>query len=388
VVDAGDFADQKPPGQVGGLETSTFMASMLGRMKYDAWTPGERELFYGMANLVQLTEAMKCDVVSANVFDASGQAIFKESIVKTVGSVRVGITGVTSKTVFESVPAAQNLGASDFQFKDPIESLKPVVEKLRSEADVVLVLAHLGAGDARRMAEDVPGIDAVIVGHRPGYMPSPDRVGDVLLIRAGDRGQYAAKLMLTLDGSKKIIDYKGSAEPLNESYVADATVGNDVQKYLDELAKKEAEAARERAITNANSQGKDKYLGDEVCARCHSDVYTQWAKGPHAAAFQTLVSSNKQMDRACIGCHVTGWGDPSGYQMLVYKQDTAGHPDTTDSVELRNVQCEACHGKGTLHGTPGMATKVAKDACLSCHDATNDPDFDYEKAIAAGLHHK
>jgi hypothetical protein len=67
--------------------------------------------------------------------------------------------------------------------------------------------------------------------------------------------------------------------------------------------------------------------------------------------------------------------------------DSSGKPDTTDSVALRNVQCEACHGMGTLHGTPGMVTKVTQDACIKCHDAANDKDFNFQKAMAEGKFH-
>ncbi|HEX7880807.1 MAG TPA: multiheme c-type cytochrome [Candidatus Eisenbacteria bacterium] len=362
------------------------MAEGLARLKYDAWTPGETEMYYGIANLLKFAEAMKCDAVSANVMDGNGKPIFKDHVIKTVGGIRIGITGVTSKTIFESVPVAGNLGAKDYQFLDPIESLKPIVNAMQNETDMVLVLAHVGAGDARRLAEEVPGIDAIVAGHRPGYMPSPDRVGDVVIMRAGDRGQYGAKLNLTFDASKAMVDYKGTADALNESYPADATIGNDVQKFLDGLAKSEAEQNRKNQINAANN-GKDKFLGTEICARCHSDIYTTWSKGPHASAFQTLVAANKQTDRSCIGCHVTGWGDPTGYQTLVYRTDSAGKPDTTDAVEFRNVQCESCHGKGTMHGTAGLTAKVGEEACVTCHDKANDPDFDFKKAIAQGLHH-
>ena len=193
------------------------MAEGLARLKYDAWTPGETELYYGIANLAKFAEAMKCDAVSANLMDAKGNPIFKDRVIKTIAGLKIGITGVTSKTIFEGVPVQGNLGATDYQFLDPIESLKPIVTALQKETDAVVVLAHLGAGDARRLAEEVPGIDAIIAGHRPGYMPSPDRVGDVVIMRAGDRGQYGAKLALTFVGDS----LERRVRPLAESVGAD-----------------------------------------------------------------------------------------------------------------------------------------------------------------------
>lgn len=386
-VEAGDFSDLATAVPSGGWDKSLFMAQTMGRLKYDAWTPGERELFFGQASLSQLVEGLRAEIVSANVKGPDGKAIFKDSIVKTLGRTKIGITGVTSKTVFASVASEQNRGMKDFTFDDPFESLKPVVARLRGQVDVVLVLAHVGPGDARQMAEEVPGIDVIVVGHNPGYMYNPDRVGDVLLVRNGNRGQYAAKLTLTLDGNGKIADYKGQAEPLNEGVVVDPAISSDVQKFSDALAKKQAEEARKAAVAQVNEKGGEKYLGDEICARCHSDVYTQWARGPHAHAFQTLATKNSQKDKNCLSCHVTGFGDPTGYQTLVYKDGGGGKVDTTDSVELRNVQCESCHGKGTLHGVAPFVTKVPKEVCTPCHDAKNDPKFDYDKAIAAKTYH-
>jgi 2',3'-cyclic-nucleotide 2'-phosphodiesterase (5'-nucleotidase family) len=383
-VDAGDFAVLNP-GASGTWETTEYISQIMGgKLDYDAWTPGERELFLGMGNFLKVSEHMQADLVSANITDTSGKLLFKDHIVKQLGNIRVGITGATAKTVFQAAPTGANKGEGDFAFSDVFESLKPVVAKLDKETDVVVVLAHVGAGDARRIAEEVPGIDVIVVGHNPGYMYSPDRVGDVLLVRNGNRGQYAAKLTLTFDSKKEISDYKGVVEPLNEGVAVEPSLGSDIAKFQEQMAKLQAEEARKQHVQNT---GGNKFVGDEICARCHSDVYTKWAQGPHARAFQTLATAHKEKDQSCIGCHVTGWEQPTGYQMMVFKTDAAGKPDTTDSVELRNVQCEACHGMGTLHGSPGMVTKVSKEACEKCHDAANDKDFNFEKAIAAGQHH-
>ncbi len=375
------------PGQSGGWETTKFMAQNMKKLGMEVWTPGERELFFGMDKFKELVQAMGSEVVSANLTDGSGKMLFKDRLVLTRGPIKIGITGVTSRSVFEGTPVSQNQGRDEFGFKDMFDSVKPVVADLRKSTDVVVVLAHVGPADARRLADEIPGIDVVVVGHNPGYMYNPDRIGDVLLVRNGNRGQYAAKVVLTLDAQKRIADYKGTNEPLNEGITVEPNMGSEIAKFQEEVTKQQAQEARERALASADSRGGNKYLGDEVCARCHSDIYTKWSKSPHASAYQTLVKANKQTDLSCIGCHVTGYGDATGYQTLVYSINAEGKSDTTDSVTLRNVQCESCHGKGTMHGTEGMVTKVTKEACVTCHDAANDPDFNFEKAIAAGLHH-
>jgi len=47
---------------------------------------------------------------------------------------------------------------------------------------------------------------------------------------------------------------------------------------------------------------------------------------------------------------------------------------------MQNVQCEACHGPGSLHsedGTGPIARDVPRDWCMRCHDKHNSPEFDY-----------
>lgn len=385
-VEAGDFAQSTD--QFNGWQVSEFAARMHGKLKYDAWTPGERELFYGVDGMNKLAAAMGGDVVSANITDTSGKLIFKDRLVKTLGTLKVGITGVTAGTLFETVATATNAGKGVYQFKDIYESLKPVVAELKKTTNTVVVLAHVGPGDARRLAEEVPGVDVVVVGHNPGYLFNPDRVGESLIIRGGNRGQYAARLTLTYDAKKTITDYKGQVDPLGDGVTADPTMGAEITKFQEEQTRLQAQHQREKALQSSNEKGGDKYLGDEICARCHSDVYTKWSRSPHANAFQTLVNAGKEKDKACLVCHVVGLGDHSGYQTVLYTDRPDGKVDTTDSVSLRNVQCESCHGKGTLHGESLYTTKITKEACISCHDAANDKDFDFDKAVAAGVHGK
>lgn len=385
-VEAGDFAQSTE--QFGAWEVTEFAARMSGKLKYDAWTPGERELFFGKDAMNTLVAAMGAEVVSANITDKSGKLMFKDRLIKTVGSVKVGITGVTAGTLFETVTTSTNAGKGVFEFKDIFESLKPVVADLKTQTNTVIVLAHVGPGDARRLAEEVPGVDVVVVGHNPGYLFNPDRVGETLIVRGGTRGQYAARLTLSYDAKKTITDYKGQADPLGDGVTADAAMGAEIGKFQEEQTRLQAKSQREKALQSSNDKGGEKFLGDEICARCHSDIYTTWSRTPHASAFQTLLNAGKEKDKACLPCHVVGLGDPSGYQTLVYADRADGKVDTTDSVNLRNVQCESCHGKGTQHGQTLYTTKLSRETCLTCHDATNDKDFNFDKAMAAGVHGK
>src|SRR4029079_10078195 len=120
------------------------------------------------------------------------------------------------------------------------EALKKLVPELRKEADLVVLLAHTSIPDALKLAEEVPGIDVVVIGHNPGYMNSPDRIGDVLMVRGGARGQYAAQLKVTVDGKDGVTDYKGQVDALSQGVVPDPSIGALVTAFQDSLTQWQA----------------------------------------------------------------------------------------------------------------------------------------------------
>jgi 2',3'-cyclic-nucleotide 2'-phosphodiesterase (5'-nucleotidase family) len=192
-VDAGNFT-----AELGDFETeekTAFLWDTMAKMGYDAVTPGDRELLDGIEaarTLYGRNPGVK--VVSANVRDKSGSLLFDEYVVVDREGVKVGITGVTSPAYYNYNITQGKQRRDEFTLEDSREALKRVLPRLQKEADVVVVLMHEGSGDARRIVEDVPGIGVVVVGHNPGYLFNPDRVGSTLIVRPGNRGQYLAVL--------------------------------------------------------------------------------------------------------------------------------------------------------------------------------------------------
>jgi hypothetical protein len=119
--------------------------------------------------------------------------------------------------------------------------------------------------------------------------------------------------------------------------------------------------------------GRPHYAGVEECGYCHKAQVAFWSKTRHAQAWETLVDVGKQWNRDCIGCHVTGWLEPSGSTLAA-------------NESLREVQCEVCHGPASLHvdadgkDRPRTIDKgPAADLCASrCHTAEHSDTFALE----------
>jgi hypothetical protein len=114
------------------------------------------------------------------------------------------------------------------------------------------------------------------------------------------------------------------------------------------------------------------YVGMEECTFCHKEAAAFWKTTVHARAWQTLVSVGKDADYDCVKCHVTGWEEPGGANLAF-------------NESLRDVQCEVCHGPGSLHvAADGKEKKSSlvrappEDVCLRCHTHEHSDTFDYQ----------
>ena len=393
LVDGGNFGDpfdtvENWEGQ--HWEKTTFTWDMMSKLKYDVVTPGDLEMLLGLDAMKALfAKHPEIQVVSANLQDKSGKFIFPRYTIVNRGGVKIGVTAVTGKQWYDYNLKREKQKRDDFTVLDSRDALREAVNELRPKADIVVALIHEGLTDVKtRILTEVPGIDVVVVGHNPTYMFNPDRVGNTLLLLAGSKGQYMPVLTLTLDATKKkVLDYNGEGKPLDEAVAKSAEYDKVVTTWEGDFKKKETATKREKAASDAVLQGTEKFVGAEVCGRCHAEEYSRWAKTPHAHAYETLVKDHKQDSEDCLKCHVVGMGEPTGYALTALNDAEGKNVSTKDTPALRNVQCESCHGMGTFHGTPMMVKQTLEETCRNCHAGEYEKNFNYQEALAKGLIH-
>ena len=154
------------------------------------------------------------------------------------------------------------------------------------------------------------------------------------------------------------------------------------------------------------------YLGTTACGVCHQPALAQWKTTKHARALSALARIGRDKDPSCVGCHVTGYLQPGGYELLDRRGAAAsprrgagarGDAEAPCSTgencgargagrsPLENVGCESCHGAGKAHLEAADADKkkstaraVPEAICRGCHtaDVTNG-EFDYDKFVKA-----
>ena len=137
------------------------------------------------------------------------------------------------------------------------------------------------------------------------------------------------------------------------------------------------------SITAVRSKNADKYVGHAKCEECHKSAYKTWSESKHTNAFKALEDDNNQYNPKCLQCHTVGYMASDGY---ISRELTP---------ELRNVSCEACHGRGDHHVKLESDEEMTLDKlgmkktdCITCHDEENSPDFneeEYWEKITHGL---
>ena len=350
---------------------SGFMVQMMDRLGYNVVTIGERELAFGQSYLLDTFKKTKIDLVSANVvFAGTKKPLLKPYVIKKAGSVKVAFTGLLGKEIV----LKKHAGDKELTVLDPVATAKALIPELRKKADVVVVLSHLGLTESQKLTIEVPGIDVMVFAHMVGLSKTVVQTQGVINVRGGERGQYIPSIHLVVEDGK-ITSYDGEVATLDDKIPADETMHQLVDTFSDELNvrfQKQSQAAAQQA--NRQTQvalAADHYMGEKNCRRCHEMEYQMYTKQHHAHAFATLTKNQRDSTPECLPCHVVGMGQAGGF---VSKEATP---------ELVNVQCENCHGMGTMHGS---GQTVGPEVCITCHTPSQDPTFNFEEKLTKIVH--
>ena len=295
--------------------------------------------------------------------------------------VRVAFIGLTERT-----PAPP----TGLKFTDPAEAAKRTVPEAGKNADVVVALAKVSSPEAVRIAREAPGIDVIIAGNAESLTESftpPLYVGKTLIVFTPFETRMLGELRF-YRGAQGKFSTKQRFIALDEALVPEDPAA---KRVVDEAASSEREArsnsaklledwltsSRMRGITQAADTTSSKiesaagYVSSAACSKCHLAQYLKWSNSAHAHATDPLPPRALEFDASCLGCHATG-----------SKPATA----TTKSeiARFQNVQCEQCHGPGSIHvAKPAKGYgRVAnmQSSCASCHTVETSPGFDLREA--------
>lgn len=209
--------------------------------KLDVDTFGNHDFDMGPDQLTKLVEASEFPWVSANVVDKrTGDVFAKEAgaerfIIKKVGGVNIGITGLIN----EEAPEITSMG-ENATVLDPVEAMKTIVPEMQAAgAQFIIVSSHLASPDARIVAEEVDGIDLIVGDHAAFAYDSPEKIHDTLLWFVGDEFNYLGEINFYFQDGE-ITDFNYHRYDLKmdvekEGYLPDAKVKAVMDSYIEQL---------------------------------------------------------------------------------------------------------------------------------------------------------
>lgn len=177
VADVGDFCDGTAFSVEFRGEADVAAMNALG---YTIATHGNHEFNNTRGQWQKLVQMAKYPVVCANVVDANTrQPLLKPYAILQVEEARVAVFGLVTEST-RGYPATRE----GIEIQDALDTARRLVPELRRQADVVILLSHLGHQVDQRLAREVPGIDIIVGGHSHTRLAKPDFVPRGELISA------------------------------------------------------------------------------------------------------------------------------------------------------------------------------------------------------------
>jgi len=188
------------------------------------------------AALAKLVRLSRFPWICANATEADGSPLpgVKPYIVRRVGKLRIAFLGLTTQRS-QGYPQTKGL-----KFTDPVEAAKLWVPKARAEADVVIVVSHIGVFDDDRVAKGTRGIDAIVGGDSHTYLYKIDEEKNldgavVPIVQDGEFGVRLGVFNLTFEGDRdhgwRLTHYDDQLLPVDAALKPDPAVAALVQRY-------------------------------------------------------------------------------------------------------------------------------------------------------------
>ena len=201
-ADTGDWCNK---GDLTDLGTrGDAVTELMGAMGYDAIIPGNHDYSHGTKRLAELIDKHRLPVLAANCTwpaDATPKGVKPYRLLK--------FEGVTVAVIGTATPIMGNATDQLLKVQPIAAAVKPLVDKLGKEADLIVLLTHLGPPEDRKLIAALPRVDLVLGGHHHKRFAKLDfdPKRKTILQHSGCFGTHIGEVVVTWDG-EKIVDRK------------------------------------------------------------------------------------------------------------------------------------------------------------------------------------
>ena len=207
---------------------------ILKKMNLDGFVPGNWDYAYGKKQLRHLTESLPFPALSCNVIDDDTQKDFlKPYVIKELNGIKIGVIGLTYPYVDITMPPDFSTGLS---FTTGVEEVRQSVEALQGQADVVVLLSHMGLPLDVKLVSLVDGIDIVLSGHSHDRIRKPIIENGTYIVQAGSSSSFLGRLDVEFENGA-ISDVHYELIEMDESFQEDEEIKGLVDELLSHYKK-------------------------------------------------------------------------------------------------------------------------------------------------------
>ncbi|HEX8708192.1 MAG TPA: 5'-nucleotidase C-terminal domain-containing protein [Pyrinomonadaceae bacterium] len=230
------------------------MMLAMNALHYDAMAIGNHEYNFGLQVLEKARGEAKFPWLSANTYrKGTNRTAYEPYLVKEVNGVRVGILGLTTPGI-PNWENAQNYAG--LEFRETVGEARRWVGVLRAKerVDLVVIAMHMGLEEdlrtgeafpgnvanenaAVRIAEQVPGVDVILMGHTHREVPDL-LINGVLLAQANYWGRHLARVDVYLEKAEggagarwRVVAKSARTIPTDDSVKPDEEIARLAEPY-------------------------------------------------------------------------------------------------------------------------------------------------------------
>ncbi len=425
--------------------TAEGIVSSYNTIGYDAVNIALFDLAAGLDFFKDIEKQSKFSWLSANLVNkTNNKPIFKTSIIKKVGSIDIGIIGLTA--ISNSRQVKNKLADENATILEWYEVLDPLVTEIDNKSDMVVLLSNYNFNINRKIANRFKSINIIIQSGTTASNKAPEKVENTLIFQTDKQGKILGLMNVNWSDSgtwgsdntaKQLKNKKSEMDGINgrlsrfrarysEEELKQQRGYINLQEYKVKLSKNinELETALNHQIAAGSipSTYSNRFIALEVFMPDDPEVLKiveetkdkVYQIGKRASKKGNTHSSGDedsqkllvgwQSCERCHSSHTKFWENTrhaKAYNTLVRKKqnynlkclpchvtyDRAQSPSLTLTLEpeFQLVGCEACHGPGNKHiinpEENRMTTLPPEHICVRCHTSERDDSFLYQNDL-------
>lgn len=234
------------------LRKSKDIAPLMNPMKYDAINLGNHDFDGGLSELEKFALEINAPILSSNVIFPEGHSLNKTIIPAIVIHKNGKQIGVISALSLDT--KKESAKADEIKLKNPIDTIRPMIEKLKSQGvNIIILLNHIGIDEDIKLAQELTDVDIIISAHThtllsnnplekeaKGSYPlviknKEDK--NVLIVSSGIGGHHVGKLSADFNENGEVISFEGDTIQMNNTIKPDKALDDMILNIQEELKK-------------------------------------------------------------------------------------------------------------------------------------------------------